>query len=287
VVGVYVLAGRRREAAAVCAHAVFELLGAGGVAEVRARPADVGDVALPERVLGHRRDLADDALVAAARHHAALVEGQRAEVAAAEAAAVVYDRKAHLLDGRDAAHGVVHRVHLARVRQLRHAVELLPGERHGGRVHHEIAVPMCLGHAPPAHRVVLRVLYARRLGVGALAPADLLEGGQHKRVLGRLLGDVSRAADVVQLRDGLFLLERLGDLDRGVLAHAVDQQVGLCVEDDAAADLVLPVVIVSKAAQAGLQRANDYGHVRPEGLPRAVCVDDHGPVRAQAHLFAG
>ena len=199
----------------------------------------------------------------------------------------MYDGKADLLYCRDAAQGLVHGVDLPRVGQLGHPVQLRRGKRHGRRVHNEVAVPVRLGHCPTPDRVVLGVFYPRRLGVGPPAPAHVLVGGQHDRLRGCLLGDIGGTAYVVQLGDGPFLLERLRYLYRGVLAHAVDEQVRFCVEDDAPAHLVLPIVVVREAAQAGLQRADDYWHLGTEGLSCTVGVDDDGPVRTQPRLFPG
>ena len=77
-----------------------------------------------------------------------------------------------------------------------------------------------------------------------------------------------------------------GDLQSGILPHAVAQNIRLGIEEDGAAHLVLPVVVVSKAAQTGLQPADDDGDV-PEHLPHPVGVDDGGVVRAQSGLAAG
>ncbi len=77
-----------------------------------------------------------------------------------------------------------------------------------------------------------------------------------------------------------------GNLHRGLFAHAVGENVRLGVKEDGAAHLVLPVVVVGEAAQAGLQPADDDGDV-PEGLPHPVGVDDGGVVGAQAGLPPG
>ena len=74
VVGIEIFARVRRKAALVRTHAVFVLLVAGVVAEVCRRAADIVYVALEIGQLRERRDLTDDAFVAAARDHSALVE---------------------------------------------------------------------------------------------------------------------------------------------------------------------------------------------------------------------
>ena len=145
---------------------------------------------------------------------------------------------------------------------------------------------MLLRQRAAAHGVVLGVFYTRGLGVGALVGADLLIGGQHERALGRLLRYIGRAADIAHIRYVAARGEAAGNLNRRVLAHAVDEEVGPGVENDAAAHLVLPVVVVGEAPEARLERAYDHGEAG-EGLARAVRVYGDGAVGAQARFAAG
>ena len=290
VVGVNIRARRRREAQPVRAHAALQLLAARRVAEVCRRAADIGYVPLPERVVRHGLDLADDARVAAARDHAALVECQCAETAPAEAAAVVDHAKAHLLDCGHAAKRLVHGVPLAGIGQLGHAVELLRVERHGGRVDDQIAPLARLDHGAAADGVVLGVFGARGLGIEALIIAHVLERRERdvvKFAHGGVTRDVARSGDVRHRAHGLLFLQPVSDLDRRGLAHAVDQQVGRGVEEDGAADGIVPVIVVGEAAQARLERAEDDRHVGAEGLARAVAVDDGRAVGPAAGALAG
>lgn len=114
------------------------------VAEVGRGAAYVVDVALEIGEFCQRRDLANDALVAAARDHSALMEGQGAEAAAAEAAAVVDYGELDLLDGGNAAHGLVHGVVLLGVGKLGYTVELLRLKGHGWGIYDEIPAVMLL-----------------------------------------------------------------------------------------------------------------------------------------------
>jgi hypothetical protein len=88
-------------------------------------------------------------------------------------------------------------------------------------------------------------------------------------------------AQVVQLVDAAAGAEPVRDLDQGALGVAVQQQVGPGVDQDRAAHLVGPVVVVGDAAQAGLDAADDDGHVG-EGLAAAVGVHDRAAVGPQA-----
>ncbi len=76
--------------------------------------------------------------------------------------------------------------------------------------------------------------------------------------------------------------EGVCDLDDGTLAHAVQEKVGLRIEQNRPLELVRPVVIVRKAAQTGLDAADDDGNVRM-GTADEVTVDDRGVVGALAH----
>ena len=273
VIRVKVRAGRGRKAAPVGAHAALCLLFAGMMAEVCRGAADVVDVALEIGEFRERRDLADDAFVAAARDHSALVERKRAEVAAAEAAAVVYDRELDLLDGRNAAERLVHRVILLGVRKLGHAVKLLCLQRHRRGIYDEISAVVLLYQRPAAHGVVLGVFYARCVRVKALAVANVGKRGQRHRVklaFGCVVRQKRGAADIAHLGNGDLLFKPPCYLALGVLCHAVNEHVRARIDEDRAAHLVVPIVIVRKAPQRGLKAADDYRHIRAEGLSSAV-----------------
>ena len=228
-------------------------------------------------------------LVAAGGHHPPLVEGQGAELAGAEAPPVVDHREPNLLNGRHAAHGVVDRVGLPHVGQLGHLVQLLGVQGHGRGIVDEVLIPVGLDDRLAPDGVVLVVLHQVSGGVGLLVPADLLVGGHPDGGVLAGVGGICGEAGPLHVGD---LIHRLpggqtpGDLPGGPLPHAVDQQVGLGVEEDGPADLVLPVVVVGKAAEGGLQAADDDGDVAID-LPDLVGVDDGGPVGAVPGLVAG
>lgn len=95
-----------------------------------------------------------------------------------------------------------------------------------------------------------------------------------------------RAANICQGIRLFALGEPAHNLARGVFAHAVNEQVGLCVKDQRAADLIVPVVVMRKAAQARLQSADDDGDIA-EGFAAAVGVYDGRAVGAKTHAAAG
>ena len=220
--------------------------------------------------------------------HAPLVEGQRAEIAPPEAPPVVGHREADLLNGGHAPQRSVHRVDLPGKGEGVDGVQLLPVQRHGGRVHHQHPVPVALADGPAPDGVVLLILHFGGEGIVPLVGADSLEGGDLYVLKGAngVLRRVGGAPDIGEALHRLPLCEALGNLPRSPLPHAVDQEVRPGVEEDGAADFIVPVVVVGKAAQAPLQPADDDGQAG-EGLPGPARVDDGGPVGAQAHLVPG
>ena len=187
-VGVEVGTRRRRKAALVGTHSEFRLLLAGVMAEICRRTADVVYVALEVGELRKLRDLTDNALVTAARDHSALMKRQSAEVAAAEAATVVYDREPDLLDSGNAALRLIHGVVGADIRQLRHTVKLLGFKRHHRGIDDEVPSVMLLNDCLAPHGVMLPVLDAGRIGVQTLILPHLGVGGNAHALEGALRG---------------------------------------------------------------------------------------------------
>src|SRR5260370_3594692 len=70
------------------------------------------------------------------------------------------------------------------------------------------------------------------------------------------------------------------------LAVAVDEQVGLGIQQDRAAHLLRPVVEVSDAPKGSFDATNDDWNVL-ESLTCALRVDNHGAIRSLSALTAG
>ena len=155
-------------------------------------------------------------------------------------------------------------------------------------LHDEDAVGVLLHDGVRRKRVEVSVLHAKAPGVDALVRLHLLEGGQDHRL--KAMADraalVHGAGDEGQVLHLQPRLQRLGDGDDGLLAHAVAHEVGAGVEQDRAAQLVVPVVVVREPAQRRLDAAQDDRGVL-ECAPDEVAVDDARVVGAQPHLAAG
>ena len=98
----------------------------------------------------------------------------------------------------------------------------------------------------------------------------------------RLLGPkrIRHAPQVAEVLDRLPRGQPLRDLDDVLLAHPVDDEVGLAVQQDRPADGVAPVVVMGQPAQARLDPAGD--HRDPgEGFAGPLAIRERRPVRPQ------
>lgn len=133
------------------------------------------------------------------------------------------------------------------------------------------------------HILLLHVKAAR---VVELVGGKIVPAGQQVVVVDLVerVGAVDGAVDIGNLVDGQSRVERVGDLDNRVLAHAVDEDVGARVEQHRALELVLPVVVVGQATQACLDATDNDGGVLKR-LADEVAVDRDGAI-GTAPLFA-
>ena len=229
VVGLQVFAGGGEQAALIPAQAVLFLVVTRREAEVCRRAADVVDIALEVGVPGDLLGLAHDRIVRAGLDIAALMEGQGAEVARAEAAAVVDDGKLHLLDGGHAAGRLIGRMIGAGEGQGIDLVHFGHGEWQRGWVLDQDALAMRLDDRLAAHVVGLVVLHFDRARIGLLAVQHFLVGRAGDKGEGDIpgvMGKVGHAADAAHgVRAVLARLEVSGQLDDRALAHAIHERV--------------------------------------------------------------
>ena len=119
-----------------------------------------------------------------------------------------------------------------------------------------------------------------------LVRGDLGMGGQQQRVSGRLLGHVAHAAQTGQLVRGHTPAHPVTAIQNGVFTHAVKQQRGGAIHQDAAAYLVVPVIIVRKPAQRSLHPTDEHRYARICFVD-AVAVHRDRAVGTQAGTSAG
>ena len=241
VVGEHVFARLREQALPVRARALRELLFARGLAEVCGRAAHIVDVALEVLLVRHGLGLVQQRLVAARLDDAPLMERQRAEAARAEAAAVGREAEAHLGDRRHAAAFFIRRMIRPAVRQGVDAVHLRLRKRLLRRIlDDEFMLAIRLQQPPRRKRVGVAVLQIKALGVfsGVRRKACVVRQPQTRQVRVRLAHAEDRPVDVGDVVNVHPVVERLRDLDDAALAHAVEQQIRLRVEQDRALELV-------------------------------------------------
>ncbi|MNQ15215.1 hypothetical protein D3C85_281820 [compost metagenome] len=231
-------------------------------------------------------------------HERAGVAGIGFEVQHAVGVGVEHRIAAHLLVRRQADHRAVARRHgdlaAALQRRVGHEVQRLDGgvdDRTGGgargfgglgdglrlvflRAGGAVGLGL-VGHHQV--RVDVRLDAARLVDAGGV---DLEPG------LGRFAAHIGGAAHVGDLLHRLLGGQAVRDLDDGALGVAVQQQVALGVDDDGAAHLVRPVVVVRDAAQAAFDAAEDDRHVVP-GFLAALRIHDGRAVGARAADVAG
>ena len=240
--------------------------GAVGLPHIGRGAAHVGDGHLAATGLGHQlAGLGQDGLLAAGADAAPLVQGQRAEGAAAATAAMAGDAGAQHLVGRDGL--AVAGMGRAGIGQRVDLVHLFRGQGPGRRRQHQGAVAHhLLGPGVLAVHLLFQHLgqaqQFRGLGLHGLVRGQL-HARQVEPFLGQIHGDVvlvhlgqpGRAVDAVQ---ALAFGQTAGAFQHGQLAHAVDEQVGLGIQQDGAAQAVGPEIIMGGAAQRGLDAAQDH-----------------------------
>ena len=170
-----------------------------------------------------------------------------------------------------------------------HPVQLLALKRRHGRVLHQHLVAVVLEDRLAVDGVLVAVLDAVGVGIGALVGLQrvvVIGFDRGKMHLFALFDEEDRAAHVADLADRHAAVEQLGHGDEDLLAHAVGNHVGAAVHEQGAAHPVVPVVVVREAAQRRLQPAEDDRNIAV-GLADAVGIDDGGAVGAQSRLAAG
>ena len=268
--------------------------GAMGLPHVGRGAAHVGDGHLTAAGLGHQlAGLGQDGFLAAGADAASLMQGQRAEGTAAATAAMAGDAGAQHLVGRDGL--AVAGMGRAGVGQGVDLVHLFRGQGAGrGRQHQGAVAHHLLGPGVLAVHLLFQHLgqaqQFRGLGLHGLVGGQL-HARQIEPFFGQIHGDVvlvhlgqpGRAVDTVQ---ALAFGQTAGAFQHGQFAHAVDEQVGLGIQQDGAAQAVGPEIVMGGAAQRSLDAAQDHRQAG-EGLAGQVGIDQTGAVGTRTGLAAG
>ncbi len=102
-----------------------------------------------------------------------------------------------------------------------------------------------------------------------------------------LLADDGGAANILHGLDGLPRCDAVGHFHQRPLGVAVNQDIGLGIKQDGAADGLGPVVVVSDATQGRLDATDNHRHLL-EGLLAALGIDQSRAIRPlAAHIPRG
>ena len=287
-VGLHVLTGGGVEALAAAAGALGELLFAGRMAEIGGGAADIVDVALEILVLDHHFRFRQDGVMAAGLDDAALVEGQGAEGAGAEAAPVADQAEFYFLNGGDTAGLRIAGVPGPLIGQGVNVVHFLGGQGLLGRILDDVEIAVGLRQPLGGEGVAVAVLNFEGFGVFAAVLFQLVIGRKHQggQALVQLGGLEHCAVDVGDVPDLHARVQGVGDLHDALFAHAVHEQVRLGIQQDGALQAFGPVIVVGQPPQAGFNAADEDGDVLV-GLADQVAVDHGGVVGPLAHDAAG
>ena len=117
------------------------------------------------------------------------------------------------------------------------------------------------------------------LRLGPFVAQTALMAVQHDVVLLDAAGDVGLGREIDGLRDvahgtdGNAGVELLAYAEDRALAHAVDNQVGTRVVQDARTQTVLPIVVMRQSAQRGFNAAQHHRHTGKQLLQDAAIYD--------------
>jgi hypothetical protein len=284
VIGVEIGADVGVDARGALAYFAGALVAAGHAVHVGRGAAKVGEIALE---VGHLDDLfhfAQDAFFRSTYDKFALMGRDGAEGTAAETALVQVDREFDHLVGRDAL-VFVFGMGQAGVGQVEGGVELGGGEHGVGGIDDDVSAIYGLEQPLGVHFVGFFFDVAEVVGLGffvaqaffVTVEKDVLLADSAGHVV--LVDEEDGLRNVVDAVDGSAGSNGGAELQNGFFTHAVEDDVGPGVAEDATAHAVLPVVVVGEAAHGGFDSAEDDGHVGEEAFEN-LGVDDGGIVGA-------
>ena len=266
-VGINIGARLGKQALPVLAHAVFQLLGTGRMAEVGRRAADVMDITLEAGKLYQQLCFTQNRFMAARLNDTSLMRMNSAEGTAAEAASAAYQAELNLLQRCYAALGVVARVPLTHIRQIVDSVHLLHRQREDVRILYDIFLLSLLDYDFAIKRVLLLALQLKGSGKFLAVVLDSLPARKlHIFIIGQTVRQIRRTADIMQILSAGTACQIVGNFHNLLFAHAVNQKVRTARLQNRRQQLVFPVVEMHKTAQAGFNTADNYRHIGPQLL---------------------
>ena len=216
------------------------------------------------------------------------MEGQRAEGTGTETAPVADQTELNLFNGGDAAGLLIAGMVGAAVGEGVDIVHFLGGQGLLGRVLNHIQVTEGLGKPFGGEGIAVAILNFEGLGIFPLVLLQLLIAGKYDggQALVQFLHAEHGAVDVGDVPDIHAGIQSVGHLHDAPLAHAIEQQVRLRIQQDGPLHGLGPVVVVGKSAQAGFDTADDDGDFLI-GLTDQIAVHNSGVVGSLAHHTAG
>ena len=177
------------------------------------------------------------------------------------------DGKFHLRNPRDTSKRLVRRVIGALIGQRIHAIQLLLGERIHRRIlhKHSAAVPLLKQLSPDM--ILLILLDAAGNCIFLFGLQYIFVGGALLPIKRRFMhiDGVAGASDIRQGSNRLLRIQPPRDLNDLVFSHPVNQQIRAGVEQNGGADRIVPIVVMRKPPEGGLQPADHQRNLRAIG----------------------
>ena len=278
----------REKTLPVLADTFGELLLTGWLPEVCGRASDIMDIALEIRIMSHFFCFFENGLMTSRLENASLMERQSTEITAAETAPVARQAEFDLLQSRDSAFGVIHRMPGILIGKVVNIVHLLLAQWKCRRVlDHASSISVALCHRSGSKRVGISVLLGKAFGIGFFVRRYCLIGRKDDRIISArqifaLINGSRNESDLIYRKAAL---KRLRDLDDRMLSHSIRNKIRPGIQKDTAAHLVFPIIIVCEASKACLDPAQDDRCMFIR-LTDQVTVHHGRHVRAQSHLAA-
>ena len=160
-------------------------------------------------------------------------------------------RELDLFNCGNSALGFIHRVVISHIGQGVYVVKLLALKRRHGRILHKHLAVIHLAYRTSVYRVLILILYAKRLGVFSFIRLKLVvikDCGY--RIIHLILGraKIYCSAHVAYLFDRYSAVKKLRDSCDYLLSHTIGQKVCAAVYKHRAANLIVPIVVVCKSA---------------------------------------